>query len=120
MPNDDNVISDGTPALPAGVPATAASIAVWTALVANSDTTAVELAEYANVSKSTANKVLAALETAGAAVRQPGGRTGGRSLPDRWRAASDQATVDAVSVHGFDPASGPSVRGIDPGRRSRN
>ncbi len=93
MPN--NVISNGTPALPAGVPATAASSAVCTALVANSDTTAAELAEHANVSKSTANKVLTALETAGVAVRHLGGRDGGRSVPDRWRAANDQVAVDA-------------------------
>ncbi len=95
MPNDNNVIGNGTPALLAGVPATAAASGVWTALVANGDATAAKLAEHANVSKSAANKVLAALETAGVAVRQPGGRDGGRSLPDRWRAASDQAVVDA-------------------------
>jgi predicted transcriptional regulator len=107
MPNDNHVVSDGTPALPAGVPATAASNAVWTALMANSDTTAVELAEHANVGKSTANKVLAALETAGAAVRQPGGRAGGRSLPDRWRAASDQATEDAEPAASVQVAEAP-------------
>jgi DNA-binding MarR family transcriptional regulator len=104
MPNDDNVINVGTLALPAGVPTTASTGAVWAALVANSDATAAELAAHAAVGQSTANKVLAALETAGAAVRQPGGRDGGRSLPDRWRAHTGEATPEPEPSTSAEPA----------------
>ncbi|TMC10375.1 MAG: MarR family transcriptional regulator [Chloroflexi bacterium] len=97
MPNDDNVMNNSALALPAGVPTTASTDAVWAALVANSDATAADLAAHANVGRSTANKVLVALETAGAAVRQPGGRDGGRTLPDRWRAATGEATPEPES-----------------------
>jgi DNA-binding MarR family transcriptional regulator len=107
MPNDDNAITVGTLALPAGLPTTASTSAVWAALVTNNDATGAELAAHADVGRSTANKVLAALETAGAAVRQPGGRDGGRSLPDRWRAHTGEATPEPELSMSPEPAETP-------------
>jgi predicted transcriptional regulator len=46
--------------------------------------TAAEIAEAAGIGRSTATKALTALEADDKARRTPGGRDGGRRLPDRW------------------------------------
>ncbi len=53
------------------------------ALSAHPGATAAGLAEVAGIGRSTAARCLAALEQAGTARRTPGGREGGRHLPDR-------------------------------------
>jgi hypothetical protein len=53
-------------------------------LTTHPGTTAAELAEVLGIGQSTVAKHLAALEAVGAAGRQPGGRDGGRRLPDHW------------------------------------
>jgi DNA-binding MarR family transcriptional regulator len=60
------------------------SEAILAALTANPNATAAELADVASIGRSTAAKTLAALEGQGKARRTPGGRDGGRRLPDRW------------------------------------
>ncbi len=57
---------------------------VLDALAARPGVTAAELAETLGIGGSTAAKHLAALEAAGAARREPGGRQAGRRLADRW------------------------------------
>lgn len=56
------------------------------ALAAHPGATAAELAALVGLGQSTVGKALAGLETRGRASRQPGGRQGGRRLPDRWTA----------------------------------
>ena len=73
--------------------------AIGTALSAHPGATAAELAEVTGISRSTANKALAALEQAGTARRTPGGREGGRRLPDRWHLAKAD-TPDIPSAGG--------------------
>jgi DNA-binding IclR family transcriptional regulator len=65
-----------------------ASDIVATALASSPDTTTAELAVATGLGKSTVSKALAALETAGSARRQAGGRSGARRLPDRWSVAA--------------------------------
>jgi DNA-binding transcriptional ArsR family regulator len=57
---------------------------VLDALAARPGVSAAELAEALGIGGSTAAKHLAALEAAGAARREPGGRQAGRRLADRW------------------------------------
>lgn len=83
--------------------------AIGAALSAHPGATAAELAEVTGIGRSTANKVLAAMEQAGTARRTPGGREGGRRLPDRWRLA-EADTSDAPSA-GHDPDAETEVRG---------
>ena len=73
--------------------------AIGTALSAHPGATAALLAEVAGIGRSTANKALAALEQAGTARRTPGGREGGRRLPDRWHLAKAD-TPDIPSAGG--------------------
>jgi hypothetical protein len=61
--------------------------AIGAALSAHPGATAAELAEVAGIGRSTAARCLAALEQTGTARRTPGGRKGGRRLPDRWHLA---------------------------------
>ena len=53
-------------------------------LLTTQPATAADLARRAELGNSTVTKALAALETAGRARRTPGGRQGGRRLPDQW------------------------------------
>ena len=59
------------------------------ALAAHPGATAAELADAAGIGRSTAAKRLATMEQHGTAGRSPGGRDGGRRLPDRWHPAGD-------------------------------
>lgn len=62
-----------------------AAHAVAAALAARPGSTSADVAEAAGVGKSTATKVLAALEASGQASRVTGGRSdNGRRQPDRW------------------------------------
>ena len=65
--------------------------AIGAALSAHPGATAAELAEMAGIGRSTANKALATLEQAGTARRTPGGREGGRRLPDGWQRVDPNA-----------------------------
>jgi hypothetical protein len=80
------------------VPDTAATRALWAALAAQPDATAVELADAAGVGRSTATRTLALLEETGAATRTAGGREGARRLPDRWRSVIADAEPVATSL----------------------
>ncbi len=81
-------VNGSTVAVPADVPDTAATRAVWAALTAHPGATPGDLAEMAGVNRSTANKALSAMEEAGCATRTAGGREGGKRLPDRWQAVT--------------------------------
>ena len=70
--------------------------AIGAALSAHPGATAAELAEVAGIGRSTAARCLAALEQAGTTRRTPGGRKGGRRLPDRWHLA-------VADTHGMPP-----------------
>lgn len=61
---------------------------ILVALAARPGVCAAELAETLGIGGSTAAKHLAALEAAGTARREPGGRQAGRRLADRWSAAA--------------------------------
>ena len=74
-----------TPTLPPTAPDTAATRGVWAALAAQPGATAAILADAAGISRPTAAKALAALESAGLATRTPGGRDGSKRLPDLWQ-----------------------------------
>jgi DNA-binding transcriptional MocR family regulator len=74
-----------TPTLPPTAPDTAATRGVWAALAAQPGSTAAILADAAGISRPTASKALAALESAGLATRTPGGRDGSKRLPDLWQ-----------------------------------
>jgi hypothetical protein len=82
--------------------------AILGALTTQPLATATELAQTAGIGNSTAAKILAALEVEGRAVRQPGGRTGGRRAPDRWslapQPARDAPTASVTTVEAPAPA----------------
>jgi DNA-binding IclR family transcriptional regulator len=61
-----------------------ATEAITAALAAHPEASAAELAKAAGIGCSTASKCLASLERDGMAVRQSGGREGGRRVADRW------------------------------------
>lgn len=69
---------------------------VLDALTAHPGVTSAALAEVLGIGQSTAAKHLAALEAAGTAQREPGGRDAGRRLADRWNTAVS-APDDAAS-----------------------
>jgi DNA-binding MarR family transcriptional regulator len=76
---------------------------VLDALAAHPEVTSAELAEVLGIGQSTAAKHLAALEAAGTARREPGGRDGGRRLADRWTTVGtgpDPAAVDEAEDAG--------------------
>ena len=83
---------------------TTPSDAVAAALGAHPGATVNELAAAAGVGRSTTGKCLVALERAGTATREPGGRDGGRRLPDRWRTRPTRGTTRATA------------KGANPGR----
>jgi DNA-binding transcriptional ArsR family regulator len=68
---------------------------VFAALGEHPNTTATELAEALGLGQSTVSKHLAALEAAGTARREAGGRDGGRRIADRWSAAAAPAVAEA-------------------------
>jgi len=67
--------------------------AILHALRQHPNTTAAELADHADIGRSTANKALASLAAEGRATRQRGGRVNGRIIPDRWELVSDAPTA---------------------------
>jgi DNA-binding IclR family transcriptional regulator len=58
--------------------------AVVKTLASRGELTVAEIAAATGLGRSTIGKTLAALERAGMARRSPGGREGGRPVPDRW------------------------------------
>ena len=68
--------------------------AALTALAANPEATAAEVAAAANVGRSTAGKVLARLTSSGEVRRIEGRRDGARRLPDRFVLASAEPAAD--------------------------
>ena len=70
---------------------------VLDALAARPGVTAAELADVLGLGQSTAAKHLAALESAGTARRQSGGREAGRRLPDRWSATATASAAPDVT-----------------------
>ncbi|MEV4423067.1 hypothetical protein AB0L40_24275 [Patulibacter sp. NPDC049589] len=65
--------------------------------------------------RSTVGKALAALEQAGCARRQAGGRDGARRLPDRWTATTPDAPPDAADAASVVPPQGTTGR-LRPGQ----
>jgi DNA-binding transcriptional ArsR family regulator len=65
------------------------------ALTARPGVSAAEMADALGVGQSTAAKHLAALESAGTARREPGGRQAGRRLPDRWTATAPATRAES-------------------------
>ena len=99
---------------PLDIPDTAATRALWAALNANPGATAGDLAEMAQVSRSTASKVLAVMEEAGRANRTVVGHTGTKRLPDRWTVATaDQGRAAAEPVPSKDVPQGLGERKAD-------
>ena len=83
---------------------------VLDALAAHPGATSAALAEVLGIGQSTAAKHLAALEAAGSAHREAGGRDGGRRLADRWNTAApapDDAAAADVRPDG--PSNGDGV-----------
>jgi predicted transcriptional regulator len=58
--------------------------AVVNALVSGGEMTSAEIASATGLARSTVGRTLATRERAGMVHRSPGGRHGGRRLPDRW------------------------------------
>ncbi len=90
---------------------------VLDALGARPGASAAGLAGALGIGQSTAAKHLAALETTGAARRDPGGRDGARRLADRWyvTVAADSAPGD--SDGGADPVDGSENEATAPSGR---
>jgi len=65
------------------------------AALATGPADAAEIAKRASIGRSTASKALAALAGQGAVERTPGGRNGGRRLPDRWSLPAAPAEFEA-------------------------
>jgi hypothetical protein len=71
--------------------------AVIKALASQGELTSAEIAAATGLGRSTVGKTLAGLERAGMARRYPGGREGGRRLPDRWSVGSTDERSPAGS-----------------------
>jgi len=71
-------------------------------LTAHPGVTSAELAEVLGIGQSTAAKHLAALEAAGTARREPGGRDGSRRLADRWTTIATGPDAAAANEAGDD------------------
>lgn len=85
---------------------------ILAALAARPGATTTELAETTGIGKSTAARVLAALEADGRAGRQAGGRdASGRRQPDRWTLA---ATPDQAPEQPAGTAAPPAPAGTPP------
>jgi DNA-binding MarR family transcriptional regulator len=92
---------------------------VLDALTVHPGATSAELAEMLGIGQSTAAKHLAALEGAGTASREPGGRDGGRRLADRWSTttpADDGAAPDGAVPEVTGDASADDSTGGEPAR----
>jgi DNA-binding transcriptional ArsR family regulator len=87
---------------------------VLDALAARPGVSATELAEVLGIGGSTAAKHLAALEAAGTARREPGGRQAGRRLADRW-----STTAAAVEAPPAEPDGVPGGTGDAPAEGAR-
>jgi hypothetical protein len=83
--------------LPPELPPTPTTRALWAALIAKPQASANELADAAEIGRSTATKALVDLEKAGLATRNPGGRQGARRLPDQWEAVIPTTASEAES-----------------------
>jgi hypothetical protein len=78
----------------APTPATPAAEALLGALADRPGATATELAEAAEIGRSTAAKLLATLADQGRVLRQPGGHHDGRRAADRWTLPPPPPTQD--------------------------
>lgn len=87
-------VNTGAPAGGGSRPAGAAGD-VWDALTANAGATAADIGTAAGVSRATVGRALTALERDGHVTRTPGGRDGGKRLPDTWHAVG--STAEAVT-----------------------
>jgi DNA-binding transcriptional ArsR family regulator len=67
-------------------------------LAAEGELTVAEIAATTGLGRSTVAKALARLERASMALRSPGGRDGGRRLPDRWSVGASEERSGAVSA----------------------
>jgi DNA-binding MarR family transcriptional regulator len=96
---------------------------VLDALTTRPGVSAAELADALGLGQSTAAKHLAALESAGTAQREPGGRDGGRRLPDRWTATAPKvenpapADAEQTATEDTDPAADKPDTGASPAER---
>jgi hypothetical protein len=72
--------------------------AILAAVGTRPEMTAAEVAEVANVGRSTAGKILARLADSGKVTRVRGGREGARRLPDRFSPAATGKQTDAAKV----------------------
>lgn len=70
--------------------------AVWDALTGNPGATVARIAGTAGVSRATVARTLTVLEGDGRAVRTPGGRDGGKRLPDTWHATGTTTASDTA------------------------
>ena len=70
---------------------------VGDALGVRREVSVAELAESTGLGQSTVAKMLAMFEANGTATRTPGGRDGGRRLPDRWSPVTTANTATAVA-----------------------
>lgn len=80
--------------------------AVVKTLASRGELTGAEIAAATGLGRSTVARTLAALERAGMARREPGGREGRRRLPDRWSADPTDERSEA----------GSSTRRLSPGQ----
>lgn len=100
-----------------GAPEHIADTDITDALTALPDITAAEVAGALGIGRSTAAKRLARLEASGTIRRNPGGRSGGARVADRWSLATPApATRQSQGATSEDPAatSGGAVSPSDP------
>ncbi|MDA8062172.1 MAG: hypothetical protein M0T80_07030, partial [Actinomycetota bacterium] len=77
--------------------------ALTAALAAHPEATAAEVAGVLGVGQSTVAKRLAALESAGAVHRIPGGRVAGVRAPDHWSVVAGSDVAAATPTDRADP-----------------
>lgn len=106
-----------------GAPEHITDIDITDALTALPDITAAEVAGALGIGRSTAAKRLARLEAAGTIRRDPGGRSGGARVADRWSLAtpapatrqSEGATSEDLAATSGEAASPSEPDPSDPG-----
>jgi DNA-binding MarR family transcriptional regulator len=86
--------------------------AILDSLAAHPEVTVADLADVLGIGRSTVAKRLEALQAAGTARREPGGREGGRRVADRWSATAHVAD-DAAHDGADHAASDGPVRSTD-------
>jgi DNA-binding transcriptional MocR family regulator len=86
--------------------------AILDSLAAHPEVTVADLADVLGIGRSTVAKRLDALQAAGTARREPGGREGGRRVADRWSATAHVAD-DAAHDGADHAASDGPVRSTD-------